>query len=98
MSNPSEMYDRAVAIAKENGFECIDLFWYYRDDENSVLGLKIQPWHQGGVSIQSASAYGYIGESEQIILNPENKALLESIIKAFAFTDNAVIQSLKIGV
>lgn len=40
MNNPSKMYDRAVLIAEANGFEFVDLFLYYQNDDNARFGLK----------------------------------------------------------
>ena len=47
MNKPSEMYDRAVAIAEENGFKFVDLFLYYPENGASAFGLKIQPPEPG---------------------------------------------------
>ena len=102
MSNPSEMYDRAVLIAEANGFEFVDLFLYYKNDGNARFGLKIQPWLNHAVSIQAKQDDAPMDESEQIILSPIDRALLEPIIKAFAFAaqiqgDRATSKDICIG-
>jgi hypothetical protein len=94
-SNPSEMYDRAVEIAEANGFECLDLFLYYFNDDSSAFGLKIQPWLNHGVSIQVKEVYPPLEESEPIILTVLDRTLLEPIIKAIAFANLAVIRALR---
>lgn len=94
MSNPSEMYDRAVAIAEENGFKFVDLFLYSFENDLSIFGLKIQPWLNHGVSIQVKEEYSPFGESEPIILSPLDNASLEPIIKAIAFANKSTINFL----
>ena len=79
------MYDRAVLIAEANGFEFVDLFLYYQNDDNARFGLKIQPWVNRAVSIQVKQDDAPMDESEPIILSPLDRALLEPIIKAIAF-------------
>ena len=85
MSNPSKMYDRAVLIAKANGFEFVDLFLYYQNDDNARFGLKIKPWIGGSVSIQVKQDDAPMDESEPIVLGLQDQALLIPIIKAIAF-------------
>lgn len=91
MDKHNEMYDRAVAIAEANGFKYVDLFLYHSSDDSSAFGLKIQPWLNHGVSIQVKEAYLPLNESQAIILSPLDSVLLEPIIKAIAFANNAVI-------
>ena len=90
MNKPSEMYDRAVAIAEENGFKFVDLFLYYPENGASAFGLKIQPWHNHAVSIQVIEECTPLEESGSIILATVDRGLLEPIIKAFAFANLAV--------
>ena len=79
------MYDRAVLIAEANGFEFVDLFLYYQNDDNARFGLKIKPWIGGSVSIQVKQDDSPMDESDPIVLGLSNKALILPIIKAIAF-------------
>jgi hypothetical protein len=88
------MYDRAILIAKANGFKYVDLFLYHSNDDSSAFGLKIQPWLNHGVSIQVKEESMPLEESEPIILSPLDSALLEPIIKAIAFANLATIRRL----
>lgn len=95
MSNPSEMQDRAVAIAEENGFEYVDLYLYQPKDNESAFGLWIEPYLNNGVSIQVKDLFIPMEASEPIILTPLDNALLKPIIKAFAFANLAVVRALE---
>lgn len=90
MSKINQMYDRAVAIAEENGFTYVDLFIYTCQDpkanhEELIVGLKIQPYLNHAVSIEVNQVYVPYKNAEPIILSPLEHSLLEPIMKALIF-------------
>jgi hypothetical protein len=96
----NHLFNRAVAIAKDNGFEhegfAHEGFYLYQPNYNeSVFGLCIKPFDQRCVSIQVKELFDPLEASEPIILTNGDAILLEQIIRAFAFASLAVVRALK---
>jgi hypothetical protein len=91
----NHLFNRAVEIAKDNGFEHVVFDSYQPKDNESAFGLDIKPFDERCVSIQIKELYPPMEASEPIILTPMDRALIEPIIKAFAFANLAVVRALK---
>ncbi len=91
----NHLFNRAVAIAKDNGFEHVVFDSYQPKDDESAFGLDIKPHLNEGVSIQVKELFIPMEASEPIILSPLDAGFLKPIIKAFAFANLAVVRALK---